>query len=67
MGNGSKKEKEAAESLLSEGETETVSSADVAATSKPQQHHWKRIRGDMAVFTVGQLHLSERKLFRMDL
>lgn len=57
-----KKKTEAAESLLSEGEIETVSSAGVADTSKPQQHHWTCIRGAMAVFTVGPLHF-EWKLF----
>lgn len=61
------KEKEAAESLLSEEKIETVSSADMAATFKPQQHHWKCIRGVIAVFTVGWLRLSEWKLFLMDL
>lgn len=61
------KEKEAAELLLSEEKIETVSSADTADTFKPQQRHWKCIRGVMAVFTVGWLHLPEWKLFMMDL
>lgn len=43
---------EAGESLLSEEKIESVPSADMAATFKPQQHHWKCIRGVKAVFTV---------------
>lgn len=58
---------EAVESLLSEEKIESVSSAEVAATFKPQQHHWKCIRGAVAVFTVGCLHLSEGKQFMIDL
>lgn len=56
----------AAESPLSEEKIEAVSSADGAGTFKPQQHHWKCIRGVMAVFTVEWLHLSVWKLFMMD-
>lgn len=57
---------EAFESLLREEKIESVSSADITATFKPEQHHWKCIRGVMAVFKEEWLHSSGEKLFMRD-
>lgn len=57
---------EAVESLLIEEKIESVSSADTAATFKPQQQHQKCIRGVMPVFIEERVHSSEWKLFMMD-